>query len=244
MPQGSSPNNRSRHEHTFVVPEWFKKYWHPDEASRQYWQWQYDLAKINQEYKLPDDCLRMPSNELHQLMSKEFWQEVPKDFNRILDVGCSDGYMVKIFKDSGKDAVGINDFLYPTDNLFIEEYNLQVYEMDMHCMDFEDGSFDAVWCRHTIEHSFAPLQVLYEISRVLKDNGYLFAVLPPPPDPQEPYEGHWHQIPQYQFRYLLELCNFHVIDIRTAYYSYKRHRDNLEIRAICKKSAHDPPMGR
>ena len=72
--------------------------------------------------------------------------------------------MVKIFKDSGKDAVGINDFLYPTDKLFIEEYNLQVYEMDMHCMDFEDESFDAVWCRHTLEHSFAPLQVLYEIT--------------------------------------------------------------------------------
>ena len=24
--------------------------------------------------------MRMPSNELHQLMAKEFWQEVPKDF--------------------------------------------------------------------------------------------------------------------------------------------------------------------
>jgi ubiquinone/menaquinone biosynthesis C-methylase UbiE len=109
----------------------------------------------------------------------------------------------------------------------------------MHCMDFKDESFDAIWCRHTLEHSFAPLQVLYEIFRVLRGNGYLFAVLPPPPDPQEPYEGHWHQIPQYQFKYLLELCNFNVIDIRTTYFSYKRHHDNLEIRAICKKPAHD-----
>jgi SAM-dependent methyltransferase len=236
---GSSQNSQRREENKFAVPDWFKKYWHADEASMQYWQWQYELAKDNKEHKLPEDCMRMPSNELHQLMAKEFWQEVPKDFDKILDIGCSDGYMVKIFKDSGKDAIGINDFLYPTDKLFIEEYNLQVYEMDMHCMDFEDGSFDAVWCRHTLEHSFAPLQVLYEISRVLRGNGYLFAVLPPPPDPQEPYEGHWHQIPQYQFKYLLELCNFSVIDIRTTYFSYKRHHDNLEIRAICKKSAHD-----
>lgn len=238
-PQGSSQNSRRGHEHKFVVPDWFKQYWRPDDASIQYWQQQYELAKANKEHKLPEDCMRMPSNELHQLMAKEFWQEVPKDFLRILDVGCSDGYMVKIFKDSGKDAIGINDFLYPTDKLFIEKYNLQVYEMDMHYMAFEGESFDAVWCRHTLEHSFAPLQVLYEISRVLRDNGYLFAVLPPPPDPQEPYEGHWHQIPQYQFKYLLELCNFSVIDIRTTYFSYKRHHDNLEIRAICKKSAHD-----
>jgi ubiquinone/menaquinone biosynthesis C-methylase UbiE len=178
----------------------------------------------------------MPSNELHQLMAKEFWQEIPKDFHKILDIGCSDGYMVKIFKDSGKGAVGINDFLYPTDKLFIEEFNLEVYEMDMHYIDFEDESFDAVWCRHTLEHSFVPLQVLFEIYRVLKDNGYLFAVLPPPPEPQELYPGHWHQIPLYQFKYLLEVCNFNVIEIKTTYFSYKRANDNLEIRAICKKS--------
>jgi ubiquinone/menaquinone biosynthesis C-methylase UbiE len=226
---------------TFVVPDWFKKYWHPDEASMKYWKWQYQLAKENKEHQLPQDCMRMPSNELHQLMAKEFWEEIPKDFDKILDVGCSDGYMVKIFKDSGKDAVGINDFLYPTDKLFIEEHNLTVHEMDMHSMNFKDESFGAIWCRHTLEHSFAPLQVLFEIYRVLKCNGYLFAVLPPPPEPQELYEGHWHQIPQYQFKYLLELCHFNVIDIRTAYFSYKRHHDNLEIRAICKKPPYTAP---
>jgi SAM-dependent methyltransferase len=238
-PQELSRIRRRRHEPKFIVPDWFTNYFRPDDASMRYWQWQYNLAKIHKEHKLPEDRMRMPSNELHQLMAKEFWQEVPKDFNSILDVGCSDGYMVKIFKDSGKNAVGINDFNYSTDKLFFDENNLQIYEMDMHCMDFEDGSFDAVWCRHTLEHSYAPLQVLSEIFRVLKDNGYLFAVLPPPPDPPEPYEGHWHQIPQYQFKYLLELCCFHVIDIKTAYFSYRRHHDNLEIRAICKKSAHN-----
>jgi len=150
----------------------------------------------------------MPSNELDQLMAKEFWEQVPKDFNTILDVGCSDGYMVKVCKEAEKDAVGINDFLYPTDKLFIDEYDLRIYEMDMHSMDFEDGSFDAVWCRHTLEHSFAPLQVLFEIYRITRDNGYLFVVLPPPPDPPELYEGHWHQIPQYQSNLYLKYVLF------------------------------------
>ena len=231
--------SRPPKENKFVVPEWFRKYWHPDEESIKYWQSQYELAKQNKEYKLPENRMRMPSDELHQLMAKDFWQEIPKDFNKILDIGCSDGYMVKIFKDSEKDAVGINDFLFPTDRLFIEEHNLEVYEMDMHCMDFEDKSFDAVWCRHTIEHSFAPLQVLSEIHRVTKNNGYLFIVLPPPPEPQEPYEGHWHQIPQYQLENLLKLCSFEIISIKTVWFSYKRENDNLEIRAICKKCSND-----
>ena len=181
--------------------------------------------------------MRMPANELHQLMAKEFWAEVPKDFNSILDVGCSDGWAVKMCRDSGKDAAGINDFLYPTDRLWIEEHGLRVYEMDMHAMTFKDGGFDAVWCRHTLEHSFAPLQVLAECHRVLRPNGYLFVVLPPPPNPPEPYPGHWHQIPEYQLRYLLEISRFEVLDMRTAWFSYQRENDNLEIRAICRRQA-------
>ncbi len=180
--------SHSSKQDKFLVPYWFKKYWHSDEESMRYWQWQYELAKQGKQHKLPDDCMRMPSNELHQLMAKEFWEDIPKDFETILDVGCSDGYMVKVFKDAGKDATGINDIIYPTDKLFIEEYGLKVYEMDMHCMDFENKSFDAVWCRHTLEHSFAPLQVLSEIYRVTKKNGYLFAVLPPVHTAREPQE--------------------------------------------------------
>jgi SAM-dependent methyltransferase len=237
----SKKSNPSR-KAGFVVPSWFKDYYHPDEESRKFWREQYDLAKQGKDHQLPDFRMRMPSDELHQLMAKDFWEELPKDFDTIIDVGCSDGYMVKVFNDAGKKAVGINDYLYPTDKLFIEKHKLEIYEMDMHCMEFEDGSFDAVWCRHTLEHSFAPLQVLYEIYRILKGNGYLFAVLPPPPDPQELFEGHWHQIPPYQFRYLLELCNFEVIDIRTTYFSHKRRHDNLEIRAVCRKSTHRPTV--
>jgi SAM-dependent methyltransferase len=233
---GPFKKHRRHKDRKFIVPEWFKTYWFPDDASMRYWELQYNLAKQSKEHQLPEDRMRMPTDELHQLMAKEFWQIVPKDFESILDVGCSDGFMVKVFKESGKRAVGINDFLYPTDKLFIGAHSLEVYEMDMHSIEFDDGSFDAVWCRHTLEHSFAPLQVLSEIHRVTKDGGYLFAVLPPPPEPQEVFEGHWHQIPQYQFKYLLEMCNFEVVDIRTTYFSYKRANDNLEIRAICKKS--------
>jgi len=131
-------------------------------------------------------------------MAKEFWSEVPKDFGNILDVGCSDGYMAKIFKDSGKEATGINDLLYPTDYLFIEEYDLDICIMDMRSMDLADESFDAVWCRHTLEHSYAPLQVLAEIYRITRNGGYLFLALLPVPHDDKPYPGHWYQIPDYQ----------------------------------------------
>ena len=219
----------------FVMPEWFRAYGRPDAGALHRWQRQAELARRGEPHQLPDDRMRMPANELHQRMAKEFWGEVPKDFGSILDVGCSDGYMVKVFRDAGKDAAGINDFFYPTDWLWIEEHGLRVYEMDMHALALDRESFDAVWCRHTLEHSFAPLQVLAEIHRVLRPGGYLFAVLPPPPNPAEPYPGHWHQIPDYQFRYLLEMTRFDVLDMRTAWFSFERENDNLELRAICRK---------
>jgi SAM-dependent methyltransferase len=214
------------------VPAWYKKHGHPTEAEAAGWQCQYDRARRGETYEVPEWTMRRPSSELHQLMSKEFWGEIPKDFTTILDVGCSDGYMVRFLKEHGKEAVGINDVIYPTDRLFIEEHGLRVYEMDMHCMDFDNGLFDAVWCRHSLEHSFSPLQVIAEIYRVLKPGGYLFGALPP----AGAYPGHWHQIPDYQFEYLLKMSNFEVIRLWTAYYSYRRENDNLETRAICRKA--------
>jgi SAM-dependent methyltransferase len=219
----------------FKVPSWFKHYLPHSEESVRHWEHQYQLAKAGEQHEIPEWSMRSPAGELAQLMSAEFWSEVPKDFGSILDVGCNDGYMVKVFQNEGKKAVGINDSLMPIDWVYIEDNNLAVVQGDMHNMDFPNAVFEAVWCRHTLEHSFAPLQVLAEINRVLKFNGYLFAVLPPPPQPPEPFPDHWHQIPEYQFRYLLESCNFEVLKLWTAWFSYKRPNDNLEIRAICRK---------
>lgn len=219
----------------FVVPSWFKAYWYPNEDAQRHWQFQYQLAKEGKEHRLPEDRLRMPGNKLHQIGSLEFWREVPKDFNTILDIGCNDGYMVKQFLDAGKNAVGVDEYIYPTDRLYTEEHGLDTREMDMHCLGFDDESFDAVWCRHTLEHSFVPLQVLAEIYRILKKDGYLFVILPPPPDPPIHYPGHWHQIPDYQLRYLLELCSFKILSLKTVHFSHLRENDNLEIRAICRK---------
>jgi hypothetical protein len=79
MPRGLSPNSRRRDKHKFGVPNWFKQSWHLDDASMQYWQQKYKLAKANKEHKLPENCMRMPLSELYQLMAKEFWLEISKD---------------------------------------------------------------------------------------------------------------------------------------------------------------------
>jgi SAM-dependent methyltransferase len=45
-------------------------------------------------------------------------------------------------------------------------------------LPFEDGSFDCVICTEVLEHCARPLEVVREISRVLRTGGWLFATTP------------------------------------------------------------------
>jgi SAM-dependent methyltransferase len=108
-----------------------------------------------------------------------FLEEYPNKKGNILDIGCGEGFCQGIFKTFlpsfywygvclGKDfAVG-------------KENGLNVFNNDMHFLPFKDESFDLGFARHTLEHSPMPLIALMEWKRVIKDNGYLFLVLPHP----------------------------------------------------------------
>src|SRR6185295_13701831 len=45
--------------------------------------------------------------------------------------------------------------------------------MDQSFLDFPDGSFDAIWCRHCLEHSVFPYFTLSGFNRVVKPGGWL-----------------------------------------------------------------------
>lgn len=81
-----------------------------------------------------------------------------------LDTGSADGAFVKVCQSHGLDGenldadMGIN------------------FETDV--FPFADGAFDYVNSNSVIEHLHNPDRYIQEISRVLKDNGYLFLVTP------------------------------------------------------------------
>lgn len=216
------------------IPKWYKEAWKPNEEALSWWQYQVKLQERGDEFKEFQDTLR--HNKMHQQFSLSFFDEIPKDFITILDVGCNDGWMCKIFKESGKKPIGINDFLYPTDYKYIQDNNLDIRVMDMHCLEFEDESFDAIWLRHSLEHSIAPLIVLSECHRVLKTGGYIFIALPPVPGKPEYYPGHYNIIPDYLLKYFLLIYKFDILTVYTRLLSYDQENDNLEIRSVAKKT--------
>jgi SAM-dependent methyltransferase len=95
-------------------------------------------------------------------------------FKDVLDVGFGTGYSMDKFKSIGVHAVGIS-----LDQHEIAAANgHDVHLMDMAFLDFEDDSFDLVWCRHALEHSAMPVIALMEFKRVLRKCGYLYIELP------------------------------------------------------------------
>jgi len=97
-------------------------------------------------------------------------------YKDVLDVGFGTGYSLGKFKEHGIKATGITlDDSEFKDAKFI---GYDVHLMSMEFLDFEDKSFDLIWCRHALEHSVMPMIALMEFKRVLRDGGYIYIEVP------------------------------------------------------------------
>lgn len=124
----------------------------------------------------------MPS-ELHDEITRQMMEwmwnhcKLPQG-SRVLDVGCGQGVALKHFVARGCTATGIT--LNAVDVYECRKKGYRVEEMDQSFLDFPDGGFDLVWCRHCLEHSIFPYFTLSEFWRVLKPEGWLYVEVPAP----------------------------------------------------------------
>ncbi|MHB8621643.1 MAG: class I SAM-dependent methyltransferase [Chloroflexota bacterium] len=124
-----------------------------------------------------------PPSELHSEITARMIDHLfatvalPPDA-RVLDVGCGQGVAMEQFRRRGSRPVGIT--LNAEDARVCREAGYDVLEMDQSFLDFDDGSFDLVWCRHCLEHSIFPFFTLSELSRVLLPGGHLYVEVPAP----------------------------------------------------------------
>jgi len=97
---------------------------------------------------------------------------------KILDVGCGQGVAMEIFAAGGHSPAGIN--LSAEDASACGQKGLDAQISDQSFLDFDDGAFDCVWCRHCLEHSIFPAFTLSELFRVLKNGGHMYVEVPAP----------------------------------------------------------------
>ncbi|MHC4401704.1 MAG: class I SAM-dependent methyltransferase [Planctomycetota bacterium] len=115
---------------------------------------------------------------LHEV-ALPYFQDLPDDFHTLLDVGCGAGFDAAYFAKRGKQVTAITAAPTPAQKRYAEDNRFEIVEMDMNDLRFPDARFDAVLCKHVLEHSISPLASLWELRTVLQPEGYLFLVLPP-----------------------------------------------------------------
>ena len=95
---------------------------------------------------------------------------------RMLDVGCSTGFVVEAARDRGWDAVGLD--LNPSAIEHGCSRGLDLRNVALEEAGLEPASFDAVCLFDVLEHLIDPVRTLRACTRLLKPRGILFLYVP------------------------------------------------------------------
>jgi 2-polyprenyl-3-methyl-5-hydroxy-6-metoxy-1,4-benzoquinol methylase len=120
---------------------------------------------------------------VHKIRSRLEAQRLLKSFNglgegaRILDVGCGDGFHLKLLHQYGKkswvpEGIDMDERAVTK----AQESGLTVYRGSVESIDLPENSYDGAFIIQTIEHVENPNKVLQGICRLLKPGGKLLIV--------------------------------------------------------------------
>jgi 2-polyprenyl-3-methyl-5-hydroxy-6-metoxy-1,4-benzoquinol methylase len=160
---------------------WFR--WPADSSAEHDEYYQEEFAGDSPQVVLPD------SAELSSLMNKNFSGSA-LDINsktqvlhalrpggRVLDFGSSWGYGTYQLQRQGFDAVGF-EISKPRAEYGREKMRLKIIDTIEELEAVPAGSFDIVFSNHVVEHLPNITSIFPVITRVLKENGFVFHVLP------------------------------------------------------------------
>lgn len=100
-----------------------------------------------------------------------------KKGEKLLDIGCGFGELLKLAKEKGWDVYGLDISKY-LKNYIDKEIANSIYYGELLENKYKSDYFDVIVLGHVLEHMRNPLIVLREINRILKPNGLLFIAVP------------------------------------------------------------------
>jgi ubiquinone/menaquinone biosynthesis C-methylase UbiE len=133
---------------------------------------------------------------------------------RVLDVGCGQGYAMDVFKGKGLFPTGIT--VDDRELELLSDRKHDVRKMDMSFLEFEDGRFDVLWARHCLEHSIMPYFTLSEFYRVLKPEGLIYIEVPAPDTKQKhhAFQNHYSVFSFQALASLIKRSGFNILKHR------------------------------
>lgn len=104
----------------------------------------------------------------HRLLTLKALGRVPlKPEGTVLDVGCRDNSLKKIFEDKGYKWIGCD---------IVSNKDVDVCKMEE--LPYRAKRFDLIFVCHAFEHTEKPVETLREFKRVLSEDGKLFISTP------------------------------------------------------------------
>ncbi len=85
---------------------------------------------------------------------------------KILEVGCGGGHILKRIKDSDAYGLDISDYLLDMAKKMLSGTKVKLVNGDAGSIPFKDKTYDKIYCTEVIEHVLDPKKVISEIARV------------------------------------------------------------------------------
>ena len=166
------------------------------------------FKKIIEEWCIPDNHSRQVTSGV--LANNLFSQE--NHIKVVMDLGCGEGSSINFFRKLDKDIrwTGL-DIENSPEVAARTKTGAEFYSFDGVNIPFDNNYFDLIYCNQVLEHVKHPVELLKEVQRVLKPNGYFIGST----SQLEPYHSYslWNYTP-YGFRLLLEEAHLQLIEIR------------------------------
>ena len=166
------------------------------------------LEDIIEDPRIPNDHSRQVTSNL--LVKRILLQNT--DIHTVMDLGCGIGNSVDFFRAYNPTArwIGLDIANSPevrsrrrTDAEFLSFHGVNI--------PFDDNYFDLIYCNQVLEHVRYPIDLLKEVRRVLKPNGYFVGST----SQLEPYHSHslWNYT-FYGFGFIIEEAGLNLLEIR------------------------------
>lgn len=171
--------------------------------------WEFRELCLSHVYSEPDS--RLHQNVMDQMIPAFVEQNNINPESSVIDIGCGQGYGMTKFRDMGFESVEGVTFS-DEDAKAARDLGFVVYQEDMSFLPFNDGSYDVLFARHSLEHSPYPLLTLLEFHRILHNDGVAYIEMPSPKCARvlENYDNHYSIMGPRQWSALMSRAGFSV----------------------------------
>ena len=114
---------------------------------------------------------RVDPEPYYRFLAQQIVEQLPFDLAgaRVLDLGAGPGYLARALEDEGAFVAALEP---DADTLLRDVRPTGALQGDGMALPFPDGAFDVVFCSNVLEHTPDAREVLVEIERVLRPEGW------------------------------------------------------------------------